>query len=96
MMSKKYTDSLPKAARERYIRKLQCLYGVVGELGDEECLETLDPYKLPDDQWVDDLSKWPPVDYPNLYTYLIEMPGEFTREKLKAFKSLEAYNYYQR
>ena len=39
-MSKKYTDSLPKAARERYIRKLQCLYGVIGELRDEKC--TLD------------------------------------------------------
>ena len=38
--SKKYTDSLPKAARERYIRKLQCLYGVIGELRDEKC--TLD------------------------------------------------------
>ena len=62
----------------------------------EECLETLDPYKLPDDQWVDDLSRWPPVDYPDLYTYLIETPGELTKEKLKAFKSLEAYNDYQR
>ena len=43
-MSKKYTDSLSKAAREHYIRKLQYLYNVVGELRDEECLETLDPY----------------------------------------------------
>ena len=31
----------------------------------------------------------------NLYIdlYLIDTPGEFTREKLKAYKSLEAYNY---
>ena len=26
----------------------------------------------------------------------IDAPGGYTREKLKAYKSLEAYNYYQR
>ena len=46
--------------------------------------------------WVDDVSKWPPVDYPSIYTYFIETPGGYTRERLKAFKSLEAYNYYQK
>ena len=25
--------------------------------------------------------------------YLVDTPGEFTKEKLKAYKSLEAYNY---
>ena len=94
-MSRRYTDSLSGMAREHYIRKLQCLYSMVGE-NEEKCLESLDPYKLPEDKWVDDVSKWPPLEYPDLYTYLIEQPGEFTREKLKAFKSLEAYNYYKR
>ena len=28
---------------------------------------------------------------PSIYAYLIDTSGEFTREKLKAFKSLEAY-----
>ena len=60
---------------------------MVGE-NEDKCLESLDPYKLPEDKWVDDVSKWPPVEYPDLYTYLIEAPGEFTREKLKSFKSL--------
>ena len=68
---------------------------MVGEI-EEKCLESLDPSKLPEDKWVDEVSKWPPVEYPDLYTYLIEAPGEFTQEKLKAFKSLEAYNYYKR
>jgi len=52
----------------------------------------LDPYRLPDAVWVDDSLKWPPVDYPDIYVYLIEAPGEYAREKLKAYKSLEAYN----
>ena len=46
-MSKKYTDSLSKAVREHYIRKLQCLYGVgvVGELRDEKCPHDRSLYK---------------------------------------------------
>ena len=39
------------------------------------------------------MSRWPPIEFPHVYTYLIDTPGEFTREKLKAFKSLQAYNY---
>ena len=49
----------------------------IGENKDK-CLESLDPYKLPKNKWVDDISKWPPIEYPDMYTYLIEAPGEFT------------------
>ena len=44
-MSKTNTDSLSRAARECYIRKLQCLYGVVGELRDEKCTRDHTLYK---------------------------------------------------
>ena len=54
---------------------------MVGE-NKEKCLESLDPYKLPEDKCVDDVSKWPSVEYPDLYTYLIEAPGEFTLKGL--------------
>ena len=30
----------------------------------------------------------------DLYTYLIETKGPFTKESLKAYKSLEAFNYF--
>ena len=33
---------------------------------------------------------------PHIYVYLIDTLGEFTREKLKTFKRLEACNYYIR
>ncbi|KAL5479152.1 hypothetical protein EMCRGX_G022640 [Ephydatia muelleri] len=83
------SNELFPSDEERYDKKLQCLYG----LG-----TYCDPFGIPDQHWVDDVSKWPPVDYPRIYncTYFIETPGGYTRERLKAFKSLEAYNFYQR
>lgn len=89
----KYLDSLSSVAKERYIRKLECLYGGPGVPTDK----LLCPYDdITDDQWTDDVSQWPPVEFGHLYLYFVETPGGYTREALKAYKSLEAYNYYYR
>ena len=65
-------NSLSVVARDRYISKIQCILGLVGEYK-EHCLAALDPYRPPDAVWVDDTSKimasselWPPVA--NLYS----------------------------
>ena len=89
-----YPDSLKGPDKLRYEKKLRCLYNAA----DKENMpwEALDPYQLRSEAWVDDPSLWPEVEFPHIYVYLIDTPGEFTREKLKAFKSLEAYNYYIR
>ncbi len=42
---------------------------------------------------MDDLTGLPTVQWPDIYTYLIEKPSVHTKEKLKAYKSLHAYNY---
>ena len=52
------------------------------------------PFELPLEAWVDDITTWPPLEFPDIVLYLITTPGEFTRERLKAYKSLEAYNYF--
>ena len=91
-----HSESLRGPAKERYKCKLLCLHGAVGDGEKENNLELLDPYRLRSDAWIDDATLWPPLEFPNIYCYLIDTPGEFTREKLKAFKSLEAYNYYSR
>ena len=49
---------------------------------------------IPEDEWIDDVSQWPSLEFGDIYTYLIDTPGTFTRETLIAYKSLEAYNYY--
>ena len=56
--------------------------------------EIQDPYKIPVDSWIDDVTKWPKVEFGDLYTYLIETNGQFTKENLRAYKSLETYNYF--
>ena len=40
-----------------------------------------------------DWTCWPEVTYPDIYNYLILTPG-VTHEQLKAFKSMEGYNFY--
>ena len=40
------------------------------------------------------MTKWPELLFGDVYTYLINTKGLFTKQKLKAYKSLEAYNYF--
>jgi hypothetical protein len=70
----------------RYTKKLAILF--------QSHSNTLDPYPLLDAKWVNDPTKWPTLEFPQVYTYLIESPGIFTKEQLKVYKSLKAYNYY--
>ena len=81
-----YFNGLSSDNKARYVRKLKCLHGAVGETFEE----AMDPYCFID--WVDDVKKWPAVDFPAIYAYLIDTP-RYTRQKVKAFKSLEAHNY---
>ena len=40
-------------------------------------------YEIPKNDWVDEAV--PPVTFPDAYCYLIDTPGNFTGEKLKAY-----------
>ena len=53
-----------------------------------------DPYGIAEELWIDDMSIWPDLQYGDVYNYLIESKGQFTKENLRAFKSLEAFNYF--
>ena len=45
-------------------------------------------------EWVDDVSKWPSVDYDCINTYFINTPGMYTAEALKSNRSLDSYASY--
>ena len=44
--------------------------------------------------WENNPSLWPDVVFGNIYTYLIETPGIYTKESLKAFKLSEVYQFF--
>ena len=93
--SSAYWQSLRSPERAKYLHKLQCLYGITTQ-SEVETAAALDPYGFSDSDWHDDLLMWPPVEFGHIFCYLVDTPGEFTREKLLSYKSLEAYNYYAR
>ena len=55
-----------------------------------------DPFNIEESHWIDDPCERPPVEFGQIHMYLIESPGQFTKEKLRKYKSLLAYNYYIR
>jgi len=83
MEMSEYVRQLDYEARKHYMAKLD----VTGE-------RFPDPYNLRENQFVDDVLKWPNVAYGDLYNYLIKTPGPYTKESMDAYKSLEAYNFF--
>ena len=84
-----YASTLHGPDKVRYERKLQVVFAESG-------MEVIDPYFIAKEKWKDDVYLWPPVEFGQLYTYLVDTPGPYTKEKLKAYKNLEAFNYYIR
>ena len=79
----KYFSLLDFTARKRYLEKLKI-----------DSHELDDPFGIDGDQWSEDLTQWSDLGFRDLYTYVIDSQGIYTNGKLKAYKSLNAYNYY--
>ena len=45
-------------------------------------------------EWIDKIELWAQVEFGTIYSYLIDTDWTYTKEKLQAYKNLEAYNYY--
>ena len=82
-MSFCYLEGLCRTDQTRYRQKLSALV-----------IDTC-PYKLPAGSWVDDPTKWPGIEWPDVSYYLIDTPGVFTRESMRNRRSLEAYNQFE-
>ena len=86
--SKYFTSIQNDTDRRRYEEKLVLLgcgedpyfpLEQKGRVRSSECVE-----------WID----WPSVSYADIYNYLINTPSEYTHEMLKAYKSMDGYNFF--
>jgi hypothetical protein len=79
----KYYCGLDKKSQERYVEKLT----VNGA-------ELQDPYSESFQGWEKKTTNWPTVEYGDIWQYLIDTPGKHTKSKMKAYKSLDGYNFF--
>lgn len=78
-----YYLRLTKADQDRYREKL-IVHGI----------SISDPYTIADEKWENNVGKWPPVQFGDIWTYLIHTPGIYTAESMKAYKSMDGYNFF--
>ena len=79
-----YAEELSIEDRETYAKKLT--------LNNETLLP--DPLNINDNKWSSDITFLPDLSWPDIVNYVINTPSEFTKDKIKAYKSLEAYNFF--
>ena len=77
-----YISNLSEEERIQYLNKLKFSNG--------EMLP--DPFQLKD--WENDIKCLPNITWRDVTEYLIDTPSVFTKEAMKAYKSLEAYDYF--
>lgn len=76
-----YASGLTLKDLESYLNKLTLANGK----------QLPDPYGIT--EWEEDPGKWPDIQWPDIHLFLVEKPSVYTREKLRAYKSLDAYDY---
>ena len=79
-----YLKSLEPNDTQSYIKKLTFTAG--------ECLP--DPYTLVTEEWEKNINKFADITRRDITEYLIEMSSLYTKESMKAYKSLEALHYF--
>ena len=57
-------------------------------------VEQLQIHKLSRKIWINDISSLPETTWRDVTEYLLDTPSAYTKESIKAYKSLEAYDYF--
>ena len=53
-----------------------------------------DPLSIEHEKWEQDESLMPDISYADIVFYLLETPSEFTRDKIRCYKSLDAWTFF--
>lgn len=77
-----YYAQLESHAKQRYKEKLD---GIGRQVDD--------PYTFGTGLKITEAQSLPDIEYPDIYNFLINTPSPYTKEELKAYKSLEGYKY---
>ena len=77
----KYRDSLDPEQRKRYDEKLQLI-------------SNINPYNVSSRFFDESMEMWPKIEFPDIVNYLLFSTSRYTKEQIKAYKSLEAYQYF--
>ena len=78
-----YYLNLESEDKKRYKEKLTLSNGEL----------STDPSVL-DVGWKGEVPRLPDLCFADIFNYLINTPSDYTKENLKAYKSLEAYNFF--
>ena len=54
----------------------------------------IDPYTMNKNSFSTDFRELPNLEFPDISNYLVVQTSFYTRQQMKAFKSLEAYNFF--
>ena len=57
-------------------------------------IELVHPTKVPSSAWIDDTKRWPPMDYKNIFNYLVLSEG-VEGESMENYKSMDSYVYFE-
>ena len=76
-----YFLSLDDKSKRRYKVKINNIQGY-------------DPYEIKKEELSSDISKFPPVTYPEIVNYFLFSLSPLTKEELKAYKSWDSYNQF--
>ncbi|KAL3843252.1 hypothetical protein ACJMK2_021194 [Sinanodonta woodiana] len=77
----RYVDTLAPISKARYIDKIRLI-------------DNKDPYEIAKAEWSTDVNKCPDIQYPDIVNYLVNTQSAYTLSDMKAYKSLESYNYF--
>ncbi len=80
-MNRKYLQTLTNESRKKYQEKLNLI-------------NNIDPYNVNSKFFSESVEMWPNVEYPDIVTYFLCSTSRYTKEQIKAYKSLESYQYF--